>query len=95
MAVKELMAGKLFIHESCRILSEHLAAIQHDGKNPSDCAVTPHHITHLPDALRYFAAARTKAPEREQEAWDYPDLPQPDYQDFLTGGEAEGYLTYF
>ena len=95
MAVKELMAGKLFIHESCRILSEHLAAIQHDGKNPSDCAVTPHHITHLPDALRYFAAARTKAPEREQEAWDYPELSQPDYCDFLTGGEAEGYLTYF
>jgi len=96
MAVKELMAGKLFICENCRILSEHLSALQHDGKNPSDCAVTPHHITHLPDALRYFAAARTKAAEQTAETWDYPDLPSANYRDFLLGGGAEeAYLDYF
>ncbi len=96
MAVKELMAGRLFIHESCRILLENLAALQHDAQNPSDCAVTPHHITHLPDALRYFAAARTKAAEPQRQGWDYPDVSAPDYCDFLLGGGAEtGYLDYF
>ena len=96
MAVKELMAGRLFIHENCRKLSESLANLQHDAKNPSDCAVTPHHITHLPDALRYFAAARTKTAEPKAQVWDYPDLSACDYHDFLTGGSGEaGYLAYF
>lgn len=46
---------KLHIFNTCTELIKCIASIQHDEKNPDDCATTPHNITHLPDALRYFA----------------------------------------
>ena len=33
-----------------------LPALQHDKRNPSDTANTPHELTHAPDALRGYAA---------------------------------------
>ncbi len=61
LCIKEMLkknAGgevKLHIFDTCTELIKCLASITHDKINPSDCATQPHGITHLPDALRYFA----------------------------------------
>ena len=55
MAVKELLKPMksdtdrpgLLVTENCVGLIRNLPAIQHDEKNPSDCATEPHEITHI------------------------------------------------
>lgn len=47
----------LKIFSSCQKLIEHLPSLQRDKRHPTDCMTEPHEITHLPDALRYFALA--------------------------------------
>ena len=100
MAVKELIKpmadGKpgLVVLERCKGLIDDLTAIQHDEKNPSDCAKEPHEITHRPDALRYFAQLRTLKPEAS-EADEQPERRGERYEDFMTGGEAdESYFSF-
>lgn len=46
--------ARLKIFNTCYNLIENLPLIQHDDKNPDDCAAEPHEITHVCDALRYF-----------------------------------------
>lgn len=59
LAVKERLRDMenggpgLIIHESCRGLIENIQALRYSEGNPSDCATTPHAITHICDALRY------------------------------------------
>lgn len=75
-SVAEPLAGsageaRLKIFESCQNLIRCLPAIQFDPRNPNDCAVTPHEITHACDALRYFAVSRPLGPPREPRyGWD-------------------------
>lgn len=99
MAEKEMlrpMGGKpgLLVVSECRGLIRNIQLIQHDEKNPSDCATAPHNITHINDALRYFCITRTLGAEgraaqpTEEDAGD-------DYDEVMTGGElSEGYLGY-
>lgn len=47
--------SRLKIFSTCVQLIEYLPSLQRDAKKPTDCMTEPHHITHLPDALRYFA----------------------------------------
>ena len=47
---------RLTIFNTCRNLIRTLPALQHDKRNPSDTANTPHELTHAPDALRGYAA---------------------------------------
>ena len=47
---------RLTIFNPCRNLIRTLPALQHDRRNPSDTANTPHELTHAPDALRGYAA---------------------------------------
>ena len=55
MAVKELLKPMksdtdrpgLLVTENCVSLIRNLPSIQHDEKNPSDCATEPHEITHI------------------------------------------------
>ena len=47
--------SRLKIFNTCVQLIEYLPSLQRDAKKPTDCMTEPHHITHLPDALRYFA----------------------------------------
>ena len=55
MALKEMLKPLkneqdrpgLLVTEDCVGLIENLPAIQHDEKNPSDCATEPHDITHI------------------------------------------------
>lgn len=102
MAVKELMKpmadGRpgLLVFKSCKGLIDDLMAIQHDDKNPSDCAKQPHELTHRPDALRYFCQLRTLKPEQvdEEEEYDNPRNLE-SYESHMTGGELdESYLCY-
>lgn len=65
LAVKELLADapdlsgeglpRLQIFENCSTLIAHLPALRRDLKTASDASVHPHEITHICDALRYFA----------------------------------------
>ena len=66
LAIRELLKtdkngfARLKIFRTCTRLINDLPQLQHDDKKPTDCAVEPHDITHVPDALRYFAIAWTQ-----------------------------------
>lgn len=93
-ALKELLRSGLTVTEDCRGLIRNLSAIQHDEKNPSDCAVNPHDITHICDALRYFAVTRTLVPEPVEDTVSEEEW-MTDYDESMTGWELpEGYLAY-
>ena len=102
LALKELLKpmedGKpnLVVFDCCKGLIDDMMAIQHDQKNPSDCAVTPHEITHRPDALRYFAQMRTLKPEQREEEEEFTPIHRlSSYEDYMTGGEvSDSYLSY-
>lgn len=105
MALKEMLKPLLsekdrpgvLVTEDCLGLITNLPAIQHDEKNPSDCATEPHEITHICDAMRYFCVTRTlgaELPEPQQSA-DPEDDDAVDYDQEMTGGEmTDDYLTY-
>ena len=57
----------LRISRGCPELIRCLTSLCHDPARPGDCLNTPHAITHLPDALRYFASYRTFAPETKKD----------------------------
>lgn len=86
----------MIIFSDCARLIRDLPSLQHDTKNPSDCATEPHDITHAPDAIRYFCAFRSMSAEKPTsgEVWtDDDDIEE--YDDFMTGGQATvGYLAY-
>lgn len=69
LALKNLFAaGRLKIFSSCVNLIECIPALQRDAKRPTDCMTEPHEITHLPDALRYFALQYTSpSPQLKQQ----------------------------
>ena len=85
----------LLVTRDCPGIIRDLPALQHDEKKVNDCAVTPHDITHGPDALRYFALYRALEArvEPQKEAQD-EDAGQ-EYDDYMTGGDLlGGYLSY-
>lgn len=61
LAIKELLKldangePRLQIFSNCRELIKCLPALIRDPRRPTDCDTEPHEITHMPDALRYFA----------------------------------------
>ena len=61
LAIKELLQlnengePRLKIFSTCTELIKCLPALIRDKIRPTDCATEPHEITHMPDALRYFA----------------------------------------
>ena len=57
-----MVRPKLTIFDTCRNLIRTLPALQHDARNPSDVANTPHELTHAPDALRGYAATIYEPP---------------------------------
>ena len=105
MAEKEMlkpMKGEqdrpgLLVTRECQGLIRNIRLIQHDEKNPSDCATEPHGITHINDALRYFCITRTLGGElapREED--DLPlDRGGADYDGEMTGGDMDdSYLKF-
>lgn len=103
MAVKELLKPMksdtdrpgLLVTENCVGLIRNLPAIQHDEKNPSDCATEPHEITHICDAARYFCVTRVLGAQKiEEKIVDDFDEGE-DYDEAMTGGEMTAdYLSY-
>lgn len=93
LAVKELLKkgangeARLKIFNTCRELIKCLPALQVDVKRPTDCATEPHDITHMPDALRYFAVAwaRPVEPEAPRRVKYRADL----LEDYLNADEEE------
>ena len=59
--------ARLRIHESCVNLIRTLPALQYDPNRPSDAATKPHEITHMPDALRYYAVYRSRGNREKPE----------------------------
>ncbi|MBQ9116284.1 MAG: phage terminase large subunit [Clostridia bacterium] len=63
LCIKELLRlgadgqPRLKIFSNCAKLIKHLPLLQIDVSHPTDCSTQPHEITHVPDALRYFAVA--------------------------------------
>lgn len=105
MAVKEMLKPLnsekdrpgLLVTQDCKGLCTNLPAIQHDDKNPSDCATEPHEITHICDACRYFCVTRTLSAEKPTppKVEDFDSAGMTDYDDEMTGGEmTDDYLTY-
>lgn len=103
MAVKELLKPMksdtdrpgLLVTENCVGLIRNLPSIQHDEKNPSDCATEPHEITHICDAARYFCVTRVLGAQKTVEniVDDFDE--GEDYDDVMTGGEMTAdYLSY-
>ena len=104
MARKEMLKlrpdGKpgLIIFENCKGLREFLPLLQHDETNPSDVAKQPHDITHIPDALRYFAVMRTlpaKVLRAELQDDDLPEQHVTAYDAAMCGGlPTDSYINY-
>ena len=46
---------RMHIFSTCRELIRCLPLLIHDDKKPTDASTEPHDITHICDALRYFA----------------------------------------
>lgn len=57
--------SRLKISRDCENLIRCLPSLLSDKKRIGDCATEPHEITHLPDALRYFAVMQTAAPKQK------------------------------
>lgn len=53
--------SKMTISRKCTNLIRCLPLLMHDETNLTDAATKPHHITHAPDALRYFAVYNSAA----------------------------------
>jgi phage terminase large subunit len=73
MAIHELLRvnkdgePRLKVFRTCTRLIADLPQLQHDAKKPNDVATEPHDITHVPDALRYFAISWVQPADPKRE----------------------------
>ena len=65
--VDQARTARLVIFDHCRTLISHLPALMRDPKNPTDAATHPHEVTHICDALRYFALHYREKPHPRKE----------------------------
>jgi phage terminase large subunit len=80
----------MLVWRACEGLIRNLPALCHSERNPSDCATEPHEITHICDALRYFAQFRTLRFEGEEREEEWPS-----YDQWMRGGEPRrSYLNF-
>lgn len=54
------MKPSLRFFRNCQNITRTLPLLQHDERDPNDCATDPHELTHAPDALRGFCIYRTQ-----------------------------------
>ena len=66
--------AKLRIFNNCTNLIKNIPQLQYDNRNSTDVSTTPHDITHLPDALRYFCASYIRAAEKPVEEIFYDEF---------------------
>ncbi|MEG0751211.1 MAG: phage terminase large subunit [Oscillospiraceae bacterium] len=53
------IGARLSFFDCCTNAIRCISQIARDRKNPNDCDVFPHELTHAPDAIRYFASAHS------------------------------------
>lgn len=105
LQVKQMLADLpdekpgLVVFNTCKRLIGDIQCIQADENNPSDCAKTPHDITHTVDALRYYCISRVLSTEASNEPatryTDEVDEQEEDYCAYMCGGAASAsYLNY-
>lgn len=84
---------KLYIFNTCIKTISHIASIQVDERNPNDCATQPHDVTHLPDALRYFAIMhyRPNAQRKDVKHYDF-DFQKPKKSNPFVGDDVNKFL---
>lgn len=70
----EEKTSRLKFFRNCLNIIRCLPAIRFDEKNPNDCAVTPHELTHSCDAMRYFASSRPIKTDIKAQNEDFADL---------------------
>ncbi len=70
----EEKTSRLKFFRNCLNIIRCLPAIRFDEKNPNDCAVTPHELTHSCDAMRYFASSRPIKSDIKAQNDDFADL---------------------
>lgn len=63
--------AKLRVFDRCTNLIRTMGALQCDSANPSDCANSPHELTHAPDAIRYFVIGNPKSTPIIQKDYRY------------------------
>ena len=83
--------SRLKIFSNCVQLIEYLPSLQRDSKKPTDCMTEPHHITHLPDALRYFAVQYVYPSNPVKPVKTELDL----YKERVLGGRNKKRRSYF
>ncbi len=59
------VSPRMKISACCENLIRCLPSLIGDKKRAGDCLTEPHEITHLPDALRYFAVMQTRTPQKK------------------------------
>ncbi len=86
----------LLLFSDCGRTIEDLRDIQADAKNPDDCAVTPHELTHRVDALRYYCISRVLSAEAGGDTAAEEDADELEaYEDYMTGGDlSAGYINF-
>ena len=95
LCIKELLRlnadgeARLHIFSTCKELIKNLPLLQIDEKHPTDCATEPHEITHVPDALRYFAVSWARPAELPQVRDFRLKWTQDMWQDYNSASDAE------
>lgn len=96
--VRSLFNGKapdklpaLMFFDNLQSVMGDIRDIQADDANPNDCAKQPHDITHSIDACRYYCVSRTMAAEAQHALEEYEEAESTvtDYEEFMTGGNAD------
>jgi phage terminase large subunit len=64
-------SANLRIFNGCTNLIRTMSLLQCDSQNPSDCARSPHELTHAPDALRYFVVGGPKSAPSKPVSYRY------------------------
>lgn len=88
---QSIKTANLVITKNCNNLIRTLPQIQRNEKNPNDVATEPHELTHAPDAIRYFVAARptpSTRPKKPRELFDPLDMHIEEHgvSDYMTWG---------
>jgi phage terminase large subunit len=87
---EQIEVADLTIFSCCTNLIRCLPQLQHDEKDPNDCATEPHEITHICDALRYFCISRvspSKEETLEEKVFGLGYRKQEEYDNFDVGEE--------
>lgn len=86
--------ARLRIFKNCHNLIRCLPQLQYDEHNPNDVANEPHELTHGPDAIRYFVAARPMPGQIIQKKVTNFSFEKPQPDPFCGGEVHNSYINF-